>query len=187
MNPPTVYGMQTQVGQFSAPQCHNRHFHVLSRVIRFDNRETRHQRHQNDKLAPIRELWDKWVERLPLIYNPGPAVTVDERLVAFRGRCRFKQYIPNKPAKYGIKLWTACDSKSSYAWNMQVYTGKSSSGVPEKNQGQRVVLEMTEGLQGHTVVCDNFYTSYNLGKELLRKKTPWWGQSEGTRLSFLLH
>ncbi|XP_056108635.1 piggyBac transposable element-derived protein 4-like [Rhinichthys klamathensis goyatoka] len=144
--------------------------HVLSRVIRFDNRETRHQRHQNDKLAPIRELWDKWVERLPLIYNPGPAVTVDERLVAFRGRCRFKQYIPNKPAKYGIKLWTACDSKTSYAWNMQVYTGKSSSGVPEKNQGQRVVLEMTEGLQGHTVVCDNFYTSYNLGKELLRKK-----------------
>lgn len=110
------------------------------------------------------------MERLPLIYNPGPAVTVDERLVAFRGRCRFKQYIPNKPAKYGIKLWTACDSKSSYAWNMQVYTGKSSSSVPEKNQGQRVVLEMTEGLQGHTVVCDNFYTSYNLGKELLRKK-----------------
>lgn len=50
------------------------------------------------------------------------------------------------------------------------YAGKSSSGVPEKNQGQRVVLEMTEGLQGHTVVCDNFYTSYNLGKELLRKK-----------------
>ncbi len=161
-------------------------FHVLSRVIRFDNRDTRAQRHQYDKLAPIRELWDKWVERLPLIYNPGPEVTVDERLFAFRGRCNFKQYMPKKPAKYGIKMWTVCDAKNSYAWNMQVYTGKLSSGVPEKNQGKRVVLEVTEGLQGHTVICDNFFTSYNLGTELLKKKSPWWGLSERTSPSFLL-
>ncbi len=113
-------------------------------------------------------------------------MTVDERLVAFRGRCNFKQYMPKKPAKYGIKMWTVCDAKNSYAWNMQVYTGKLSSGVPEKNQGKRVVLEVTEGLQGHTVICDNFFTSYNLGTELLKKKSPWWGLSERTSPSFLL-
>lgn len=62
-------------------------FHVLSRVFRFDNRETRVARRVNDKLAPIRDVWDKWVEHLPYMYNPGPEVTVDERLVPFRGRC----------------------------------------------------------------------------------------------------
>lgn len=145
-------------------------FHMISRVIRFDNRDTRAGRRERDKLAAFRDVWDKWVEILPLLYNPGPHVTVDERLVPFRGRCPFRQYMPNKPAKYGIKMWVACDAKSSYAWNMQVYTGKLPGGASEKNQGMRVVLEMSEGLQGHNITCDNFFTSYRLGDELQKRK-----------------
>ncbi|KAL3988450.1 calpain-15 [Sarotherodon galilaeus] len=141
-------------------------FLKITRVIRFDNRETRAGRRERDKLAAIRDVWDKWVEILPLLYNPGPHVTVDERLVPFRDRCPFRQYMPNKPAKYGIKIWAACDAKSSYAWNMQVYTGKLPGGASEKNQGMRVVLQMSEGLQGHNITCDNFFTSYWLGPEL---------------------
>ncbi|KAL6487781.1 hypothetical protein MHYP_G00044070 [Metynnis hypsauchen] len=80
--------------------------------------DTRHVRWRNDKLAAIRKIWDMWVERLPLMYNPGPEVTVDKRLVPFRGLCSFKVYIPSKPGKYGIKIWAACDARSSYAWNM---------------------------------------------------------------------
>lgn len=95
-------------------------FQVISRVIRFDDRETRQGRRERDKLAAIRNVWDKWVQQLPLLYNPGPHVTVDECLVAFRGRCPFRQYIPSKPDKYGIKIWAACDAQSSYTWNMQV-------------------------------------------------------------------
>ncbi|XP_041791116.1 piggyBac transposable element-derived protein 4-like [Chelmon rostratus] len=145
-------------------------FHILSRVICFDDRDTRPTRRARDKLAAIREVWDKWLCRLPLMYNPGTDVTVDERLVPFRGRCAFKQYMPSKPGKYGIKIWVACDAQTSYAWNMQMYTGKPVDGQPEKNQGQRVVLEVTEGLRGHTITCDNFFTSYALGQELLKRK-----------------
>lgn len=78
--------------------------------------------------------------------------------------------MPSKPARYGIKIWVACDSKSSYAWNMQVYTGKPIGGGLEKNQGMRVVLDVTEGLRGHNVTCDNFFTSYELGQQLLKRK-----------------
>nr|XP_033488734.1 piggyBac transposable element-derived protein 4-like [Epinephelus lanceolatus] len=145
-------------------------FYAISRVIRFDNRETRKARRGWDKLAAIRDVWDKWVCRLQLIYNAGADVTVDERLVSFRGCCAFKQYIPSKPGKYGIKIWTACDARSSYALNMQVYTGKPADGQPEKNQGMRVVLEMTEGLKGRNITCDNFFTSYALGQKLLKRK-----------------
>ncbi|XP_062339666.1 piggyBac transposable element-derived protein 4-like [Osmerus eperlanus] len=108
-----------------------------------------------------------WVERLPRLYDPGPEVTVNEQLLAFRGRCPFKQYMPSKPAKYGIKSWVACDAKSSYAWKMQVYTGNQMDGVPERNQGMRVVLDVTEGLKDRNVTCDNFFTSYELGRELM--------------------
>ncbi|TWW71426.1 hypothetical protein D4764_17G0009090 [Takifugu flavidus] len=145
-------------------------FHTYSRLLRFDDRESRPARRVTDKRAAIREVWDKWVERLPYLFNPGPDVTVDEQLVPFRGRCPFRQYMPSKPAKYGIKSWVACDAKSSYAWNMQIYTGKPTSGCPEKNQGMGVVLDVTEGLRGHNVTCDNFFTSYELGQQLLKRK-----------------
>lgn len=53
---------------------------------------------------------------------------------------------------------------------MQVYSGKPAGGAPEKKQGMRVVLEMTEGLRGHNVTCDNFFTTHELGQVLLKKK-----------------
>ncbi len=145
-------------------------FKSLSRVLCFYQKDKRHSQQKKDKLAPVRNIWDKWVQRLPLLYNPGPNVTVDECLVRFRGRCPFKQYMPSKPGKYGIKIWAACDARSSYAWNLQIYTGKAADGKSEKDQGMRVVLDMTDGLEGHTITCDNFFTSYALGQELLRRK-----------------
>ncbi|XP_071210173.1 piggyBac transposable element-derived protein 4-like, partial [Salvelinus alpinus] len=111
------------------------------------------------KLAAIREVWEKWVERLPYLYNPGPEVTVDEQLVPFKGRCPFRQYMPSKPAKYGIKIWVPCDAQSSYAWKIQVYTGKPASGSPEKNQWMWLVLDVTDGLTVHNVTCDNIFSS----------------------------
>ncbi|KAK0149762.1 hypothetical protein N1851_009489 [Merluccius polli] len=59
-------------------------FHAYSRLIRFDDRESRPARRATDKLAAIREVWDKWARRLPYLYNPGPDLTVDEQLVPFR-------------------------------------------------------------------------------------------------------
>ncbi|KAL7403957.1 hypothetical protein ABVT39_007812 [Epinephelus coioides] len=90
-------------------------------------------------------------------------------LLILAGRCPFRQYMPSKPAKYGIKSWVACDAQSSYAWKMQVYTGKPQGGHPERNQGTRVVLDLTQGLSGRNITCDNFFTSYNLGQRLLRR------------------
>lgn len=47
---------------------------------------------------------------------------------------------------------------------------QASRWTARKNQGMRVVLDLTTGLQGQTVTCDNFFTSYALGQELLRRK-----------------
>ncbi|KRY41654.1 PiggyBac transposable element-derived protein 4 [Trichinella spiralis] len=58
-----------------------------------------------------------------MIYNSRAYITVDEQLTSFRCRCPFRQYMLKKPAKYGIKVWTLCEAKTSYAWNMQIYTG----------------------------------------------------------------
>lgn len=145
-------------------------FKLISKVLRFDDKQTRQRRRETDKFAAIRELWDKWVEILPMLYNPEMYVTVDEQLVAFRGKCPFRQYMPSKPAKYGIKFWLLCDNATSYVWNIQPYLGKNPGSASEKNQGLRVVNDLVQGLKGHNVTCDNFFTSYDLGQLLLKKK-----------------
>lgn len=145
-------------------------FKVISRIIRFDDRSTRASRRCTDKFAPIRELWTKWLDILPNLYNPGENVTIDEQLVGFRGRCPFRQYMPNKPAKYGIKFWVLCDSESTYVWNVQPYIGKEAGAAPERKQGLRVVLDLcTTQLKGRNVTFDNFFTSYELGQMLLKR------------------
>ncbi|XP_071369448.1 piggyBac transposable element-derived protein 4-like [Centroberyx affinis] len=153
---------------FRATMSH-RSFSLINASLRFDDKLTRAASQKHDKLAAFRTVWDKWVPRLPLLFNPGRDVCVDEQLVPFRGHCRFRQYMPSKPAKYGLKIWVTCDVNTSYAWKMQIYTGKAADG-PEVNQGKRVVLDMTAGLRGNTVTCDNFFTTYALAEELLKRK-----------------
>ena len=76
-----------------------RRFSLLLRILRFDDLTTRAERARSDKFAPMRSLWDKFVDKCRRNYGPGPHLTVDEQLVPFRGRCPFKVYIPSKPAK----------------------------------------------------------------------------------------
>ncbi|KAE8277713.1 hypothetical protein D5F01_LYC24274 [Larimichthys crocea] len=40
----------------------------------------------------------------------------------------------------------------------------------QKNQGTRVVLDVTKGLTGRNITCDNFFTSYELAQRLLLER-----------------
>ena len=77
----------------------NSRFNFLIRALRFDNSRTRAARVAVDRLAPIRELWETFIDACRTCYVPGPHLTIDEQLVPFRGKVAFKMYIPNKPAK----------------------------------------------------------------------------------------
>ncbi|KRZ88960.1 hypothetical protein T08_3002 [Trichinella sp. T8] len=67
--------------------------------------------------------------------------------------------IPSVHTENVIKAWTRYDAKTSYAWNMQIYTGKRSSGFRDKNQDMRVVLDLTVGLKGNSITEQyNFFT-----------------------------
>lgn len=143
-------------------------FKTINRCIRFDDKEERQR--GRDKLAPIRNVFEKWVAGVKKMYIPGDFLTVDEQLLPFRGRSPFTQYIPSKPAKYGIKIWVCTDAKTFYAYNMQVYAGRDRNCAPEVNQGERVVLELTEGLNGRNVTCDNFFTSHRLASALRKRQ-----------------
>lgn len=93
-------------------------FRFLLSCLRFDNKETRDERLKIDKLAAIRAVFDRFVENCQAAYTPSEYLTTDEKLEAFRGKCEFRQYIPNKPAKYGLKVFALVDSKTFYVLNL---------------------------------------------------------------------
>lgn len=101
-----------------------RRFSFLVNCLRFDDRHTRSERKILDPLAPIRDLWDSLIKNCIAHFNPGCHVTVDEQLLAFRGKCPFRMFIPSKTAKYGLKIVMLCDSQTGYMVNGIVYTGK---------------------------------------------------------------
>lgn len=146
-------------------------FCFLIRCLRFDNLETREERRASDKFAPIRTLWDMFVEKCKDNYQPGRNITVDEQLLAFRGRCGFRQYIANKPAKYGIKIVMACDVNTSYMLNAMPYIGAHTRPPKGMMLGEYFTMELLRPYYNtqRTVTTDNWFTSYPLATSLLEK------------------
>ncbi|XP_071053651.1 piggyBac transposable element-derived protein 4-like [Onthophagus taurus] len=106
-------------------------------------------------------------------YNVSEYVTIDEMLHSFRGRCSFVQYIPSKPAKYGIKIFTMCDAKSFYTSNFEVYCGQQPNGIYKvSNSPIDIVKRLITPIEnsGRNQTTDNWYSSLTLAKYLLEKK-----------------
>lgn len=61
-------------------------------------------------------------------YSVRETACVDEMLIAFRGRCRFRMYMPNKPAKYGIKVMAMTDARTQFLYNVYIYSGRDCYG-----------------------------------------------------------
>lgn len=141
----------------------------LLRTLRFDNIEDREMRKKTDKFAPVRNLFDGFVQRCLANYSPNDCVTLDEMLESFRGRCPFRQYMPKKPARYGLKIWALVDSESFYTYNMEPYVGVQPPG-PYKvdNSAHQVVKRLTRPISGtgRNVTCDNWFSSIPLAIDL---------------------
>ncbi|CAH2005699.1 unnamed protein product [Acanthoscelides obtectus] len=59
---------------------------------------------RTSRLHKIEQVVNHVRENIQKVYYPGKDTSLDEALILWRGRLLFRQYIPNKSAKYGIKL-----------------------------------------------------------------------------------
>ena len=120
-------------------------------------------------------------ENFQATYTPGANHVVDESMVPFRGRLAFRQYIPGKTHKYGVKLYKLC-SPNAYTWNLQIYC-ENIEREPHFNHSESVVLQLCRPIlgQGATVFADNFYSSVPLAEKLLQEKTYYCGTMRQNR------
>lgn len=126
---------------------------------------------ESDKLYKIRNVLDILLKSFTEVLTPGRFIVIDETIIPWKGRLKFRQYIKNKAHKYGIKLYKLC-TPDGYTYAVIIYTGKDDE-KSGSGHGYDVVLKLTKNLleEGRTLVADNFYTSTTLAAELLKKKT----------------
>lgn len=77
----------------------NQYFHVADTTQNPPRRQPGH-----DKLAHVRPIMDILLHQTKQEYSPHKETSVDEAMVAYTGRLGFKQYVPLKPTKRGIKV-----------------------------------------------------------------------------------
>lgn len=132
----------------------------------------------NDQAVPgnrthkLDNVFDKLVQNFKSAYAAGQKVCIDETMVPFRGRLSFRQYIPSKRHRYGIKLYKLCTDKG-YTWNVSVYVGRDLTDDKAQSASENVTLKLIEDLleEGRTLYVANFYTSVPLAYKLLEKQT----------------
>lgn len=153
-------------------------FKFITRCLRFDDKITREERKKTDRLAAIREIFTIFVANCQKCYTLGENVTIDEKLEGFRGRCIFKQYIPNKPNKYGIKIYALVDAQVFYLYNLEIYAGLQPDGLYRmSNKPEDVVMRLVEPIinTGRNVTADNWFSSIPLLEKLQEKKLSYVG------------
>lgn len=107
----------------------------------------------------------------------GELTCIDEMLIGFRGRCRFRMYIPNKPRKYGLKVMALTDARTHYFYNGYIYSGKDSDGFSLTDE-ERCFLKPTQSVlrlcrpianSNRNVTADNWFSSIEVMDELRKK------------------
>ena len=98
---------------------------------------------------------------------------MDEQLLPCKARCKFIQYMANKPDKFGLKFWLAVNVENKYLFNGFPYVGKDDTRSSDMSVPTDVVLKLMAPLfqQGYSVTCDNYFTSLGLALKLAEKKS----------------
>ena len=103
-------------------------------------------------------------------YYPGTCVTIDERMISYKGRSKFVVYEPAKPTRYGFRPYVLSDYKSGYTYGLQLL-----EDLEENTDGSKIynlVMYFMNSLNSnnisgkkHILATDGLYTSEKLLQE----------------------
>lgn len=123
-----------QTSGFPNTMSQNRFLAIWSCLHAVD--ETDPQFNKDDKIYKIRPVFDHQLAKFNKHYCvPGEHLSLDEGMIPTKNKLSFKQYIKDKPIRWGIKTFLLCDSENGYISNAEVYTGKQDNATVIDNLG----------------------------------------------------
>ena len=112
----------------------------------------------NDRLYKIQPVVSEVTDNFKSVYVPSSQITTDNHFGNSRGGLKFKQYNPNKRARFGIKIYSVCQSTGAATgytctWNFKIYTGQDKTDTPAST---KIVLDLNADLlgKGYTIFPD---------------------------------
>ena len=143
-------------------------FVEIMRFLHFDLKTERRRNLLQDKFALVSQLWNSFISKCQKAFIPQWNITVDEQLLPCKPRCKFIQYMANKPDKFSLKFWLAVDVENKYLFNGFSYVGKDYTRSSDMPVLTDVVLKLFQW--GYNVTCDNYFTSLGLALKQVEKK-----------------
>lgn len=127
---------------------------------------------ETDRMWKVRELYNCLRNRCRELQTETN-LCVDEQIIPFKGQINIKQYLPNKPKKWGIKLWILA-GQSGIIYDFIIYQGTNTE-IDERyaqfGQGAGTVMQLAERIKEphHGLYFDNYFSSYHLFQWLNQK------------------
>jgi len=162
---------------FSATMSRQRFAFLLSHLC-FDDYPTRAERRKHDRFAAMRDFFETFNKKFAEALVPEDYISLDETLYPMRTQISFKQYNPDKPAKYGILFKSLNSARYPYTYQAVVYAGKPEAepndfyitGTAEYIKALVKKLEKYHSLKGRNISMDRLYTSFEIADWLLEHK-----------------
>lgn len=115
------------------------------------------------KLRPLIDHLNNCFSSVPCKQN----LALDEQLCATKAHSYMKQYLPDKPHKWGFKLFFLTDVQG-YAYSFEIYSGQENDSrfrklnEPDFGASSNVVVRLTRNIpvnKNHKIFFDNYYTA----------------------------
>ncbi|XP_071572267.1 piggyBac transposable element-derived protein 4-like [Temnothorax nylanderi] len=145
-------------------------FEYLMALLQFDDKSTRQERRQSDRLAPIRDLWDSFISNCTKYYSPGKNVTIGEQVVSFQGKCSFRVKMGPYHEQLGLRIVMMNDSDTYYMINAIPHVGKDDKR-PQKSMPSYYVRKLSEPIYDshRNITCNKRFTSVPLVQSMKNK------------------
>lgn len=120
-------------GQYGIPTIQNamprNKFNAIKQYLSFADASKRKKRGEDgyDAIFRIRALSDGLNAKFDAIPKTA-RLCVDEQMCSTKARHHLRQYMPNKPHKWGVKLFVLCDSHG-YAYRFEIYNGAGDNRI----------------------------------------------------------
>ena len=155
---------------------------------KYDSHDTIRDRH---RLYKVRPLVEYLVGKFKATYAHDKNLSIDEQLLIWKARLGFKEYIPNKRSRFGIKIFILSEL-SGYLWSSFVFLGKEAIMSNEEQEyikklgkSDAVVPKLMADLdgKGYHLYVDKGYTSDKLFRHLEENRTAACGTAMDHRLT----
>jgi hypothetical protein len=124
---------------------------LICKCLVFANNETINSFQGPKKLFKIFPVISHLDNKFQELCLPNRDISINKSLTIWKARLSFKQYLPLKAFKLGIKTYELCDAITRYLWSFLVYAGKGTEIDPplitaDTNKTTATVLKLVEPL-----------------------------------------